>query len=90
MQAQSDARQNASARARDWLYGLGSLIFLVGLMAWWWFFPFPNGKSPNFIDFLMFWGREAFIILGFGAIFLAIGLVALVRSICSLVCRLRP
>ncbi len=89
MQAQSDTRRQASSHARDWVYGLGSLIFLVGLMAWWWFYPFPSGKRPSFIDSLMFWGREAFIVMVFVAMLLAAGLVALVRSVRNLVFRLR-
>lgn len=41
------------------LLGFGSLVLLVGIMAVWWSYPFPDGKPPTIADFFLFFGREA-------------------------------
>jgi cell division protein FtsX len=69
---------------RDALLGAVALGVLLGLMAWWYYYPYPSGKHPSLVDFLMFWGREAVLVvllvgaLAFGALAFLTALV--VRS----------
>ena len=70
----------------DWL-GIGALVMLVGVMVWWWHYPFPDGKRPDFLDFLMFWGREAVLVIVFGALLAVVGIVVLVRAAWRLLAR---
>jgi hypothetical protein len=35
-----------------------SMLVLVGLMLAYWYCPFPSGKRPDIIGFVVFWLRE--------------------------------
>lgn len=48
---------------RDALLGGIALGVLLAVMALWFFYPYPSGKHPSFVDFLLFWGREAILVL---------------------------
>ncbi len=52
---------------------LSACLVLVGLMLYYWNYPFPNGRHPSVFDFVMFWFRELVILaLGFAVTLYAV------------------
>jgi len=84
---QKDHEAKNQQAVGDWL-GIGALVMLVGLMVWWWNYPFPDGKRPDFLDFMMFWGREAVLVIVFGMLFAVVGVVMVVRAAWRLLARM--
>lgn len=64
---------------REGVIVVAALLALVSGMIYWWRYPYPSGRSPDFIDFLLIWGREALLVLMFGG--------ALIVVVCVLIWR---
>lgn len=76
---QKDGGASRQANSRESILAVLALLVLAAVMLAWWRYPFPSGKRPGFVDFLMFFGREAVLLLFFGACFILSGLIALWR-----------
>lgn len=71
---------------RDALLGGIALGVLLAVMALWFYYPYPSGKQPSFVDFLLFWGREAILVLFFLGALVLVGLAAVWRAIACVFC----
>jgi hypothetical protein len=81
MQSNEDSQAQRQEPEGHLLRAAGGLLVLVILMVWWWNYPYPSGKRPDFMAFLLYWGREAILVLLFGVGLVALGLAALWRAI---------
>ena len=57
------------------------LLALVVLMVASYYYPYPSGNPPDMVSFLLFWLREALVLVFAVIVLLAIGLAAAVRAI---------
>ena len=63
------------------LKGVLALLLLVGLMVVSYFYPYPSGKRPDFLSLLMFWGREALIVLFALVVLVVVAVAAVVKAV---------
>ena len=75
---------------RDALLGGIALGVLLAVMALWFFYPYPSGKHPSFVDFLLFWGREVILVLFFLGALVFGGLAVVWRAIACVFSRRPP
>jgi len=66
---------------RDALLGGIALGVLLAVMAWWFFYPYPCGRWPSFVDFVLFWGRKAILVLFLLGALVLVGLASVWRAI---------
>jgi predicted Co/Zn/Cd cation transporter (cation efflux family) len=57
-----------------------ALLTLVALMVASYYFPYPSGKPPNPVSFILFWLREALILVFAAIILLVIVFLAVIRQ----------
>ena len=65
----------------DALLGGIALGVLLAVMVLWFFYPYPSGKQSSFVDFLLFWGREALLVLVLLGSLVFVGLASVWRVI---------
>jgi len=84
MDAQTDENSEEPRKDtgnRDALLGGIALGVLLAVMALWFYYPYPSGKQPSFADFLLFWGREALLVLVLLCSLVFAGLASVWRAI---------
>lgn len=78
-------RNSAQSEQRDsdhsGLKAVLALLLLVGLMVVSYFYPYPSGKRPDFLSLLMFWGREALIVLFALVALVVVAVAAVVKAV---------
>ena len=82
MQADQNGKESRQDTGnRDALLGGIALGVLLAAMALWFFYPYPSGKPPSFVDFLLFWGREAILVLFLVGAMVFVGIAAVWRAL---------
>jgi len=69
-----DESNQHSPALQAWLV-LGALAIMVGLIYYTYTYPYPNGKPPDNLSFVLFWAREILILVA-AALFILVMLVA--------------
>lgn len=58
-----------------------AFFVLVALMVASYFYPYPSGKRPDFLSMLMFWGREALIVVAAFALVVVLSIGAIIKAL---------
>ena len=69
-----DESNQHSRALQAWLV-FGALAIMVGLMYYTYTYPYPSGKPPDALSFVLFWAREILILIAV-ALFILVMLIA--------------
>ena len=81
MNPQNSPHSEARDSDHAGLKAILALLVLVGLMVASYFYPYPSGKRPDFLGLLIFWGREAVIIVAALVLLVVLAVAAIVKAV---------